>query len=361
MPSETTSQKHSEKTVRLTEMAKAAGCAAKLSPSVLHEVLGKLSVQSDADVLVGFDTSDDAGIYRVSDELALVQTVDFFTPIVDNPFTFGQVAAANALSDVYAMGGKPLSALSIVGFPPAQDTAILERVMAGGLSKMEEAKCVLLGGHSIRDPELKFGYAVTGTVHPKKFWTNAGAKPGDLLVFTKSLGTGLIATALKAGAASEEAREAAERSMTKLNDVAAEALREIEKKKENAIHAVTDVTGFGLLGHARGIAMGSKVSLKIRYKELAVLPSALEYARRDFVSQGLKNNEEFVKGCAEFSDVVPAEYRKLCCDPQTSGGLLVALDRGARDVAMESFANHNVPARWIGEVVEKHSPLIWME
>jgi len=347
--------------IRLTETVKAAGCAAKLSPSVLHQVLGKLFVQTNANVLVGFDTSDDAGIYRVSDELALVQTVDFFTPIVDDPYTFGQVAAANALSDVYAMGGKPLSALSIVGFPPDQDTEILQQVMAGGLSKMEEAKCVLLGGHSIRDPELKFGYAVTGAVHPEKFWTNAGAKPGDLLAFTKSLGTGLIATALKAVAASEESREAAERSMTTLNDVAMKALREIEERKGNAIHAVTDVTGFGLLGHARGIAMGSKVSLKIHHKELAVLPGALEYAARDFVSTGLKNNEEFVKGCAEFSERVPATYRRLCWDPQTSGGLLVAIERNAREAATEIFARDNVPARWIGEVVEKSSPLIWVE
>jgi len=347
--------------IRLTETVKAAGCAAKLSPSVLHQVLGKLFVQTNANVLVGFDTSDDAGIYRVSDELALVQTVDFFTPIVDDPYTFGQVAAANALSDVYAMGGKPLSALSIVGFPPDQDTEILQQVMAGGLSKMEEAKCVLLGGHSIRDPELKFGYAVTGAVHPQKFWTNAGARPGDLLVFTKSLGTGLIATALKAGAASEQAGEAAEQSMTTLNDVAAGALREIEGKKENSIHAVTDVTGFGLLGHARGIAMGSKVSLRIRHKELAVLEGALEYAGRDFVSTGLKNNEEFVKGCAEFSDAVPAAYRRLCWDPQTSGGLLVAIERNAREEATDIFAKNNVPARWIGEVVQKSSPLIWVE
>jgi selenide,water dikinase len=347
--------------VRLTETVKAAGCAAKLSPSVLHQVLGKLLVHTNANVLVGFDTSDDAGIYRVSDELALVQTVDFFTPIVDDPFTFGQVAAANALSDVYAMGGKPLSALSIVGFPANQDASILEQVMAGGLSKMEEANCVLLGGHSIHDPELKFGYAVTGAVHPEKFWTNAGAKPGDLLAFTKSLGTGLIATALKAGAASEESREAAERSMTTLNDVAAGALREIEKRKENAIHTVTDVTGFGLLGHARGIAMGSKVSLKLSHKDLAVLPGALDYAARDFVSTGLRNNEEFVKGCAEFGEAVPLEYRRLCCDPQTSGGLLVAIERGAREAATEMFAKENVPARWIGEVVEKRAPLIWVE
>lgn len=344
--------------IRLTETVKAAGCAAKLSPEVLHRVLGQLQRYTNPDVLVGFDTSDDAGIYRVSDELALVQTVDFFTPIVDDPFTFGQIAAANALSDVYAMGGTPMSALSIVGFPPSQDEAVLEQVMAGGLSKLREANCILLGGHSIRDPELKFGFAVTGRVHPKKFWANAGARLGDLLLFTKSLGTGLIATALKAGAASDEARDAAEQSMTTLNDVAATALREIEKEKPNSIHAVTDVTGFGLLGHARGIAMASKVSLRINHKTLSLLPGALEYAKGDFLSTGLRNNQEFVKGCAEFSDGVSAAYRNICCDPQTSGGLLIAIDAAARDAAAKILVKSNVPAHWIGEVVEKRSPLI---
>jgi selenide, water dikinase len=246
----------------LTATVKAGGCAAKLSPAILDAVLKRLPQVSDPNVLVGFETSDDAAVYRISEELALVQTVDFFTPVVDDPRTFGQVAAANALSDVYAMGGRPVSSLAIVAFPASRPAEMLEEVMRGGLEKMMEAKCTVVGGHSIRDEEMKFGYAVTGLIDPAKVWRNAGARAGDALVLTKALGTGVISTAVKSGRATEGAAEAATASMTRLNREAADALHEIDDAAgERTVHAVTDVTGFGLLGHAREMALGSGVSL----------------------------------------------------------------------------------------------------
>src|SRR5271169_4018110 len=239
------------KPFRLTESVKAAGCASKLSPAVLDTVLGKLARQQDPNVLVGFDHADDAGVYLLTPETALVQTVDFFTPVVDDPHIFGQIAATNALSDVYAMGGKPLTSLALVCFPDKADLDILERILAGGLSKMIEAGCTVIGGHSIRDDETKFGYAVTGLVHPRKVLANGGAKTGDALVFTKPLGTGVISTAIKKGKAEPAWVEAAVQSMTTLNKKAAEL---IVGHNHNAhgfntqgfeVHGMTDVTGFG--------------------------------------------------------------------------------------------------------------------
>src|SRR5580698_4115623 len=209
---------------RLTASVKAGGCASKLSPAALDTVLGKLARQQDPNVLVGFDHADDAGVYQIGPDQALVQTVDFFTPIVDDPYTFGQIAASNALSDVYAMGGKPLTSLALVCFPEKADLEILERILAGGLSKMIEAGCTVVGGHSIRDEETKFGYAVTGSVHPKKVLANKGAQPGDALLFTKAIGTGVISTAIKKGKAEPAWIDAAVRSMTSLNKLAAEVI-----------------------------------------------------------------------------------------------------------------------------------------
>ena len=239
--------------VKLTSMAKAAGCAAKLNPATLDAVLRKLPRQTDPNVLVGFDTNDDAGIYQIAEDMALVQTVDFFTPIVDDPFLFGQIAAANALSDVYAMGGRPISSLSIVGFPEKGEPAILEQIIRGGLAKMNEARCSVIGGHSIRNEDMLFGYAVTGLINPQRVWRNVGAREGDVLLFTKPLGTGVITTALKKDRATDESLAAAVLAMTTLNASAAAALQEIDAKSAGApsIHAVTDVTGFSLLGHAR--------------------------------------------------------------------------------------------------------------
>lgn len=347
-------------------MAKAAGCAAKLNPATLDAVLRKLPRQTDPNVLVGFDTNDDAGVYRISESLALVQTVDFFTPIVDDPYLFGQIAAANALSDVYAMGGQPISSLSVVGFPEKGDTAILEQIISGGLAKMTEAKCSVIGGHSIRTDDMLFGYAVTGTIDPRRVWRNVGARPGDALLFTKPLGTGVITTALKKDRASAESLAAAVAAMTMLNSSAAAALQEVDKQSESApaIHAVTDVTGFSLLGHAREMALGDpahaieSVSFEIDHTAFDYFPGAVEAAREGHLSGGLKNNRAFVGDCAEFAAGVAQEYRDLLFDPQTSGGLLVAITPEEADAALTALRRSGVQGRRVGRVVPKQSPLL---
>jgi selenide, water dikinase len=352
-------------TIRLTTTAKAAGCAAKLSPSVLEAILRRLPATQDSNVIVGFETSDDAAVYRLTEDLAIVQTVDFFTPIVDDPRFFGQVAATNSLSDVYAMGGRPISALTIVAFPAARPPEILEQILRGGLEKMTEANCSVVGGHSIRDDEPKFGYAVTGVIDPRKVWKNVGARPGDTLLFTKPIGTGVISTALKQEKAAPDWVEAATASMTRLNRDAADALHELEDaaagnghEGRHPLHAVTDVTGFGLLGHAREMAIGSGVSMRIDHARVGYLPGAIEAARAGFFSGGLANNREFLEGCAVFDSGVPDEFRALLLDPQTSGGLLAAVHPESVDAAMAAFKRRRIDARAIGEVVAKRSPLI---
>jgi len=300
---------------KLTAQVKAGGCASKLSPKILDQALSRMPRQSNENVLVGFDTADDAGIYKLSPDLALVQTVDFFSPIVDDPFTFGAIAAANAVSDVYAMGGKALTALSILAWPASGDVDVLEQILKGGADKLQEAGCVILGGHSVNDPEIKFGYAITGLVHPDRFKPNAGAKPGDVLLFTKKLGTGVISTALKRGLADEAHVQGAIDSMLILNRATAEAMAEFD------VHGVTDVSGFGLLGHAREMAMASKVTLDINANSLQFLEGALEYARAGALSGGLHNNRDFVASCVEGTSA----FDDLFYDPQTSGGLLISL------------------------------------
>lgn len=353
-------------TLKLTAMAKAAGCAAKLNPAILETVLRKLPRQTDPNVLVGFDTNDDAGIYRINDELALVQTVDFFTPIVDEPELFGAIAAANALSDVFAMGGKPISALSLVGFPEKSDPEILERIIRGGLSKMMEAQCSVIGGHSIRTDDMVFGYAVTGTIHPNKIWRNVGARSGDVLLFTKPLGTGVITTALKKESASQESLSAAIKAMTTLNAAAAAALHEVEARSSvpNPIHAVTDVTGFSFLGHAREMALGNPAagiapaSFEIEHTAFSYLPGAIDAAREGHLSGGLKNNRAFIGDCVEFGPNVSPEHQALLFDPQTSGGLLVAIDARSAELANELLQQHGALASPVGIVLTKKSPLI---
>jgi selenide, water dikinase len=352
--------------VKLTAMAKAAGCAAKLNPATLDAILRKLPRQTDPNVLVGFDTNDDAGIYLLAEGLALVQTVDFFTPIVDDPHLFGQIAAANALSDVYAMGGRPISALSIVGFPEKGDPAILERIICGGIAKMNEAKCSVIGGHSIRNEDMLFGYAVTGVINPNRVWRNVGARAGDALLFTKALGTGVITTALKKDRATPESLAAAVSAMTRLNRAAAAALQEIDEKSaaDRPIHAVTDVTGFSLLGHAREMALGDpthgidSVSFEIDHAAFDYFPGAVQAAREGHLSGGLKNNRAFIGDCAAFDAGVSPEYQDLLFDPQTSGGLLVAIAPEVADAALAALGRHGVSGHRIGQVVAKRSPLI---
>jgi len=323
-------------------------------------VLKRLPRPTDPNLLVGFETSDDAGVYRLTDEIALVQTVDILTPIADDPRTFGQIAAANSLSDVYAMGGRPVSALSVVGFPDSREPEILEEILRGGLEKMAEAWCTIVGGHSIRDEELKFGYAVTGVINPSKIWRNVGARAGDALILTKALGTGVISTALKQGKAEAAWVQAAETSMARLNREAAEALHEVDDANAGArpVRAVTDITGFGLLGHAREMAAGSGISMRIEHERIAYLPGAVEAARGKFFSGGLKSNREFLEGCIEFGVGVTEEFRALLVDPQTSGGLLAAIAAEAADAAMAALGRHGVAATIVGEAIAKRSPLI---
>ncbi len=321
----------------------------------MDSVLSRLPRQTDPNVLVGFDTADDAGVYRLPEQpdLALVQTVDFFTPIVDDPFTFGQIAAANSLSDIYAMGGRPLTALSIVGFPnTGTNLEILESILQGGLAKMQEAGCTVIGGHSIADEEIKFGYAVTGLINPNRILTNSGARPGDRLLLTKRLGTGVIGTALKKSRASEESLHAAVESMRTLNREAGELALKYE------IHAATDITGFGLLGHAREMATGSGVSLVIDSSQVEFLPGALDAAREGYLPGGLKRNIEFISGCVEFSDGIPEPVRNLLYDPQTSGGLLVSCSAPDAPRLLNELLERHIPAREIGTATEKTKPLI---
>jgi selenide,water dikinase len=333
---------------------------------VLDTVLRRLPRSTDPNVLVGFDTNDDAGVYLIGPETALVQTVDFFTPIVDDPYTFGQVAAANSLSDVYAMGGRPVSALSIVGFPEKGDPEILEEILRGGLEKMTEAECSVIGGHSIRNDDIQFGYAVTGLVHPNRVWRNVGARAGDVLLLTKALGTGVLGTALKKDRAPAAHVQAMIASMTKLNRAASWALQELEQQQKPAqpIHAVTDVTGFGLLGHAREMALGDpargidSTSFEIEQAAVPLLSGALEAARAGFLPGGLENNREFIGDCVGFASVVAQESRDLLFDPQTSGGLLISISPESADAALSALIRLGVSARRIGRVVAKQSQLL---
>jgi len=335
---------------------------------LLDSVLRRLPRPTDPNVLVGFDTNDDAGVYLLSPEMAMVQTVDFFTPIVDDPFTFGQIAAANSLSDVYAMGGKPVSALSIVGFPDKGDPEILEQIIRGGLSKMNEAKCSVIGGHSIRNDDIQFGYAVTGIINPHRVWRNVGARTGDVLLLTKAIGTGVLSTALKKDRAAAADLEVAIASMTQLNRAASEALQELQERAgaTQPIHAVTDVTGFGLLGHAREMALGDSergieaVSLEIDHSAIGYLPGALEAAREGFLPGGLKNNRDFIGDCVGFAGSVPEQYRDLLFDPQTSGGLLIAVSPESADAAIAVLESHRVNARRIGKAITKTNPLLFV-
>ena len=305
-------------------------------------------------MLVGFDHADDAGVYQLTPEQALVQTVDFFTPIVDDPYTFGQIAATNALSDVYAMGGKPLTSLALVCFPEKGDLEILERILAGGLSKMMEAGCTVVGGHSIRDDETKFGYSVTGVIHPQKIFANSGAKPGDLLVLTKPLGTGVISTAIKKGVAEPSWIAAAVESMTTLNKKAADLIA----SKGYGVHGMTDITGFGLIGHAREMALASNVSLRLFSREIAILPGAVECVRAGHIPGGLKANREFAECVVSYEGKIAEDLTTLFFDPQTAGGLFISIAADECEKFVAELNGLGVPARTIGQVMESAKPLI---
>ena len=321
---------------------------AKLAPGDLAQVLSKLPLQSNENVIVGYDKADDAGVLRLTDETALVQTVDFFTPVADDPFVYGQVAAVNSLNDVYAMGGTPLSALSIVCFPQKGDFEILGKILEGGQRTMNDEGVVVIGGHSVDDQEMKFGYAVTGIVHPERVISNAAARPGDLLILTKPIGTGAINTAIKHGKASKETEAAAVAAMT---SSAAEASKLMVRLGASAC---TDITGFGLLGHAYEMANASDVTLEIDSREVPLLPDVIELIGQKMLTRGDKNNRVYVGDTVAISADVSGEMQSALFDPQTAGGLLISIRPEAAGEFLRSLGN----ARVIGRVSNKGDRLI---
>ncbi len=328
----------------LTSLAKAGGCAAKYPAARLEELLGGIVPADAEDLLVGLDPADDAAVYRLDERTALVFTVDFFPPVVDDPRTFGRIAATNALNDVFAMGGRPLLALSVTAFPEELPVEMLGEVLAGAAETTREAGAILAGGHTIRDDEPKYGLAVVGTVHPDGIWLKSGARPGDAVLLTKPLGTGLVLQAVREGRAPEGALDAAVEVMTLLNRDAADALRPF------APHAVTDVTGFGLLGHAHETAERSGVRIALTAARLPALPGALELAAEGIRTGGDRRNRDFA-GPHVVCDA-PPELEALAYDPQTAGGLLVTLPRDKRVVLEATFAAAGLTLFEIGTVEE---------
>lgn len=311
-------------------------------------------MKKDPNLLVGIDVSDDAGIYRLTGEIALVQTLDFFTPIVNDPFEFGRIAAANALSDVYAMGGRPLTAMNIVCFPiKDMDKSILRSILQGGLEVIHKANAAMIGGHSVEDPELKYGLSVTGIVHPQKFLTNAGAEPGDLLILTKPLGTGILATALKAGELDKKTTRQITELMVTLNKGAAEAIAEV------GANACTDITGFGLLGHCLEMARASNVEIKINTKKVPVIPEAKTFASMGLVPGGSYTNRKFCSKHLEIDSSVEPILLDIMSDPQTSGGLLISVSKSKAPSLVQKLIEKNTPsASIVGEVVKKSPGII---
>ncbi|HEY9595143.1 MAG TPA: selenide, water dikinase SelD [Spirochaetia bacterium] len=333
--------------MNLTAYSRFSGCGAKLGPGLLDRALCDLSQKEYPDLIADFRRSEDAGVLRLNDEQALVHTIDFFPPIVDDPLLYGRIAAANSLSDVYAMGGRPSTAVAVVGFPvESLDIDVLRKMMEGGLSALSDADCPLVGGHSIDDKELKFGYAVTGIVHPKNVWLNNALRGGERILLTKPIGTGLVTTALRGGMVSETALAAATASMAALNRKASEILRRHE------VHACTDVTGFGLLGHACEMAAETACNLRIEAAAVPLLPSAAEYAAMGLVPEGTYRNKGFRLGFVTNPGSVDEDVINILFDPQTSGGLLAALPPSEAAAALEEMREDGIPAALIGAVVD---------
>ena len=312
---------------------------------------------TDENVIIGLDRADDAGVYQLSDDLALIQTVDFFTPIVDDPYSFGQIAAANALSDVYAMGGTPKTAMNLVAFPVKEmDLTVLRQIIQGGLDKLSEARVVLIGGHSIEDKELKYGLSVTGFVHPTCVLTKKNLQPGDRLVLTKPLGTGIINTAIKAGMVSAELTDKVTQLMAALNQDAARIMLNFK------VNACTDVTGFGLLGHLSEMVCGSRVSVRIFSGQLPIIAEALEFASMGMIPAGAHNNRKFREQMTTFAEKVERALQDVLFDPQTSGGLLISVNRDQADDLVEALKDGGIDdTALIGEVLANPEEKIWVE
>ena len=331
--------------IKLTKLAKCAGCGAKVGAGVLAQLLEDIKVHQDPNLLVGFDKSDDASVYKISDDLALVQTVDFFPPIADDPYVFGQIAATNALSDVYAMGGEPKLCLNIMAVPKDMPKESVHRLLKGGYDKVYEAGALITGGHSILDDEPKYGLAVTGFVHPDKILTNAGAKPGDVLLFTKPLGIGVLTTAAKADMVSPESMDLALRMMTTLNKSARDVMVQYN------VHACTDVTGFGMLGHLFEMAQGSDVEITLHVEDMDLIEESLELARMGILPEGMYRNRTFAEAAVDPGETELAK-QDLLYDPQTAGGLVMAVDPADADALLEALKPVVPSAQRIGEVAE---------
>ena len=342
--------------VKLTQFTHGLGCACKLRPQLLEEVLRGMPVPDDADIIVGTDTADDAAVYRLTGDLAIVQTVDFFTPIVDDPFQFGAIAAANSLSDIYAMGGRPLFALNIVGFPSNRlPITVLERILAGAQAKAKEAGIAIIGGHTVDDTEPKFGLAVTGLIHPDGVITNRTAKPRDALILTKPIGTGILSTALKRGMISENQKTLLIDTMAALNKSAAEAMREI------GVNACTDITGFGLLGHLLEMMEGSRTSAVIRAGQIPLLPGVEELAVSGTVPGGTKDNLDYTAPYVRYEQNLSDIKRLILNDAQTSGGLLIAVPEGKAKKLLELLEKNGVIAASVGNVLDRTEQSIIVE
>jgi selenide,water dikinase len=339
-----------EQNVQLTKLASCGGCGAKVGAGVLSQLLEGLQVHYDPNLLVGFDKSDDASVYKVSDELALVQTVDFFPPMVDDPRLFGQIAATNALSDVYAMGGEPKLALNLLCIPENMPKEAVHEILRGGYEKCYEAGAIITGGHSIHDAEPKYGMAVTGFVHPDKMLTNSGAKPGDVLLLTKPIGIGVLTTGYKAALTSEESMKLAYRMMTTLNKTARDAMVKYD------VHACTDVTGFSLLGHLFEM-VGDEVSANIISADVPRIRGAVRYAGNFLITAAGQRNRNFVGDNVEFYDI-PFGMEELLFDPQTSGGLLVALPKEEAYSALEEIKKIGLPCGIVGSITERKDKAI---
>lgn len=336
-----------ENPIRLTRTVKGAGCAAKLPPGDLDRALCGLDLPVDDNLLVGLERADDAGVYRISDDLALVQTLDFFPPMVDDPFSFGRIAAANALSDIYAMGGIPKTAMNIVAFPAGiLDLSVLRAVIEGGLHTLREAGVVLVGGHTISDPELKYGLSVTGFIHPGRILTKKRLRAGDKLILTKPLGTGIVCTAIKAGMAGSEVTERVIGNMADLNREAAEVMAGF------AVSACTDITGFGFLGHLAEMVVDSGLGVWINAAALPFYPEAPEWAAMGLLPAGAYNNRAFRGSFVTFAPEVPPTIQDLLFDPQTSGGLLIAVAEDEAETLRQDLLDRGIAAAaLVGEVV----------
>lgn len=349
------------KTIKLTSYAKSAGCAAKIPPGSLDKILSLLPKSDDENLLVGTETSDDAAVYKINEKTAFVHTLDFFPPVVDEPYIFGQIAATNAMSDIYAMGAEVVCALNIVGFPSCLGLGVLEEILKGGADKVKEAGGSIAGGHSINIDNIIYGLSVTGIVDPNKITKNYGAQAGDILILTKKLGTGIINTAIKAGLADNESRDEAVKSMTQLNMYAKKAADNIK------IHACTDITGFSLAGHLREMATASNVSIYVDSKTLPIMKGAWDYASMGLVPEGTYRNREFIAKDVAFTSAPQKDaclnsstLSDIIFDPQTSGGLLFSVSKNDKKALLESLGNNGITGYTIGRVEKKEQKYIYI-